>query len=130
MTLSIIIIGAILVCVILIKADKKNMGLGYTLGVGMCAFFICMFLLNLAYWYTSYTDSTIKYQQIIQQEEAISAMLSTAQDTEQGLFNQVIIEYNSTVINEKFKSQSFIYRDYYNQALDWQGLKVFARERN
>ena len=130
MTLSIIIIGAILVCVILIKADKKNMGLGYTLGVGMSAFFICMFLLNLVYWCTSYTDSTIKYQQIIQQEEAITAMLSTAQDTEQCLLNQVIIDYNSTVINEKFKSQRFIYRDYYNQALDWQGLKVFVPETN
>lgn len=96
----------------------------------MSAFFICMFLLNLVYWYTSYTDSSIKYQQIIQQEEAITAMLSTAQDTEQCPLNHVILEYNSTVINEKIKSQSFIYKDYYNQALDWQGLKVFAPERN
>jgi len=93
-------------------------------GVTIIFFAVVAFIINLIFWIPSAKDSEIKYTQLLTEKAAIESMLETDKDVDRLLINSAVIDYNNRIIQARTNSARPIYRDYYNQNLDWAGLSL------
>lgn len=81
-------------------------------------------IVNLITWLPSEKNSEIKYYQLQSEKKTIEAMLKTDKDVDRLLLNSTVICYNNKIIEAKANSHRIIFRDYYSQHLDWEGLDL------
>lgn len=125
MTLTIIfgVLGLIGVILLVLGSKSYSDGLqasGWVLII-CCAVAL---IINTICWIPSNKDSVIKYNQLIQERVSIESMLETDKNVDRVMLNNMVIDYNNRIIEIKENHDRLIYKDYYNQNLDWDSLKV------
>ena len=125
--MTVIIVSAILLTLavpIFIAANRKDWCTIWVLSLMVLLSSGLALITGMICYIPSHKNSEIKYEQLVQERISIEAMLETDKNVDRITLNELVINYNNSVIRARNNSQRPVYREYYSDNVDWTALET------